>query len=408
MNEHYLQLIWHQKRLPFHKLTTTTGKEIRIMDVGRWNKYSGPDFFKGTIRIDGVVLTGNIEIHVKSSDWIKHQHQWDEAYANVILHVVYEHDMEIDVGGHRLPVIELKPWIDQKHYQLVKQFSTSKQFPCSPFLQVIPPPVIWQEVTTCLWQRLKRKSTQFQTENPRSLDVYDQLFRFLAGAFGMKVNTPAFHELALGIPYKRLIQANRKQKMAICIGAAGLMDSFQNKYKDRALGEEWKFQKKRLGLTEMNKIVWKMKGNRPQGFPLARVLQFANLMDQMDWGSDFWENPSGLILNRLMEILMKPREDDSWKVQPMSKNTAEVIVLNSVVPFLFWLTVHRGEPVYATKALELLERMQPEQNEITRYWARERLIPHSAAESQGLLELYQEKCRTKQCLNCAIGRSALK
>jgi hypothetical protein len=92
MKEKYLHFIWKNKRLPFHLMTTTAGKAIRVLNVGTYNTASGPDFFNGQIELDNVVYNGNIELHIKSSDWIAHKHQFDAAYDNVILHVVYEHD----------------------------------------------------------------------------------------------------------------------------------------------------------------------------------------------------------------------------------------------------------------------------------------------------------------------------
>lgn len=122
MNEHYLHFLWKNKRLPLHRLRTIDGEKIEILHVGFYNPDSGPDFFNGQIRINEVKHSGNIEMHVKASDWNQHGHQHDPAYSNVILHVVYEHDQLIFIEGIPIPTVELKAFIDWKHYDWFNQY----------------------------------------------------------------------------------------------------------------------------------------------------------------------------------------------------------------------------------------------------------------------------------------------
>lgn len=402
MNEHYLHVIWNLKRLPFHLLKTTAGQTIEILEVGTWNQHSGPDFFAGKIRIDGIELFGNIEMHVNASDWMKHGHQFDSAYNNVILHVVYEADMDIAVNGHVLPVISLKEHIDWKHFQSLQQLQANAfTLPCSAQLNDVPEVLIWDEITKNALVRVETKAHMFDNTY-RITDFKEQLFRFFALSFGMKVNNMAFEEMATRIPIKPFLKAKANQKMAICFGISGLMQKYPQYQK--AFESEWDFQKKRLNLVEMQVSSWKTKGHRPQGFPDKRLFQFTHLIDSMDWSSDFWQNDPKAINLKLQSILMKSILVNGIEVSGMSMNTANVIICNSVVPFLLWLSDWKKDSIYVEKAMAILEILPAEKNEIITKWNRFHIQASNALESQGMIQLYNEKCKKKACLNCKIGR----
>lgn len=406
MNEHYLQWIWNQKRIPFHQLKTTDGRYVEILNVGNWNHHSGPDFFAGQIQIDGVTLHGNIEIHVSASDWMKHGHQFDAAYANVILHVVYKADMEIEINGERIPMVSLENLIDWKHFhQMNKLWQKPNDFPCSAFLSEVPGVIFWDEVTQNSWIRLREKAHYFE-QKAGIPDFREQLFRFLALSFGMKVNNLAFEEMANRIPVKQFLKATIHSKVAVCMGVSGFL-TVESPLKPQ-YEQEWLFQQKRLSLQTMQRSSWKLKGHRPQGFPQNRLVQFAHFTHNMSWEPDFWQQKAKAILQNLQDLLVKPHSTDFEPVAGMSKATANVVITNSVIPFLWWLAETQKEKIYAEKAIELLELLPAESNEIISSWKKWGWIPSSALESQGLIQLKNVKCTQKQCLNCKIGRQLFK
>lgn len=405
MNEHYLQQIWNLKRLPFHLLETTDGRKLEILSTGFWNHQSGPDFFAGKILIDGIVLHGNIEIHVKASDWLKHGHQYDSAYDNVILHVVYEADLPITLHGEIIPTVCLKPFIDWKHFKLNQQALNRSPLTCVSTLPNVPAVFFWGEVEKCAWSRIERKSQQF-TRAELITDFKEQLFRFLAISFGMKINNLAFEELAHRIPLKYFLKAKTKQKVAICLGVSGLMDKYPSH--TNQFNSEWQFQATRLNLHSMQASAWKTKGHRPQGFPDKRLIQFAYFIDNMDWSADFWNNEPRTILHLLQQHLMKRVRIESMEIAGMSRATANVVIANSVVPFLWWLAVWKKEAVFKEKAFSILELLPAESNEIISIWKENQRVPENALESQGLLELFHTKCQKKECLNCTVGKIILK
>lgn len=422
MTEKYLHFIWKNKRLPFHLLKTTEGKTIRIVNVGTYNTASGPDFFNGQIELDNVVYNGNIELHIKSSDWIAHKHQFDAAYDNVILHVVYEHDQLIFIEGIPLPTLELKHYIDWKHFHQLNDFTVAKNtLPCAAQLEICPEPIKWNQVENALFERLNRKAKELTTGLPlHAVNPKNCLFQALAAAFGMKTNALPFRELANRLPMERFIAASSDQKMALVFGASGLLNPTPSDTYEAQLLREWEFQRAKLHVSSLQKASWQFKGCRPSGFPTLRLAQFAQFIDKMDWSSAFWELPISEIKNLLYQQLCASISDEYWKKHyhfgkekqransgVMSPETATVIIINSIVPYLWWLSDFTSNSVYREQSLSLLESMPPEKNQYISDWKDHGFIPKSAADSQGLLELTHQWCAKKNCLKCRIGQYIL-
>lgn len=421
MNEHYLHFLWKTKRLPFHVLRTINDQEIRILHVGLYNTGSGPDFFNGQMELDGVIHTGNIELHIKSSDWYVHGHQYDAAYSNVILHVVYEHDRLVFVEGVPIPTIALKNHIDWAHFRQSMYFTHSSQLvPCASFLENCPAPIRWNQVELALIERLSRKSYElsvaFPSEVPHPKKV---LFYALATAFGMKMNALPFKELAQRLPFERLIKCSKREKEALIFGVSGLINETTEDAFEQELRSEWLFQQNRLSIHPANRQIWQFKGCRPQGFPSLRLAQFASFTDRMDWSASFWELPVQELKAYILETLMA-EPSDYWRTHydfgkqkrtsssgAMSKSTAHVILLNSIVPFLGWLSAVTFNGIYREKSLELLESLPPEKNLIIEQWSDLGMNARSAADTQGLLELNAQWCAKKSCLKCRIGQQVL-
>ena len=109
MKEELLHFVWQSKLLLSQSLTTTSGLPVTIVQPGNRNANAGPDFFNARLQIGDTIWAGNIEIHISSSDWDRHRHTSDEAYNNVILHVVYIHDREVlNAQGEQIPTLELR------------------------------------------------------------------------------------------------------------------------------------------------------------------------------------------------------------------------------------------------------------------------------------------------------------
>ena len=98
MKEDFLHYVWQYRHYDFLNLKTTDGRDVNTVFPGYHNHDAGPDFLQAVVVIADMRWVGSVEIHCRSSDWLRHNHQYDDKYKSVILHVVYEHDMEISIG----------------------------------------------------------------------------------------------------------------------------------------------------------------------------------------------------------------------------------------------------------------------------------------------------------------------
>ncbi len=421
MNEHYLHLLWRSKRLPMHTLKTTDGKPVGVLNTGFYNTASGPDFFNGKIELDGLIHSGNIELHVRSSDWMAHGHQTDPAYRNVILHVVYEHDQPVFIDGVAIPTIELKPLIDWKHFETTVQWMQgAERIACAGQLADCPAPVVWDQIEKALFRRLERKSAELIALGTRlQYNPQKVLFHSIAAAFGMKTNQLPFQQLAHRLPFERLLRTGR-QLESVVFGTSGFLEQPAADDYQTQLKFDWHYERSLFGIHPAEMHAWHFKGCRPAGFPTIRLAQFASFIRQMDWSEAFWELSPRAIKNCL-ETALTAEPSEYWKTHyhfgrkkqkevsgAMHLSTAHVVIVNSIAPFLWWLSDVTGNPVFRERAVDLLELLPAEKNAILDEWKTHGLIAKSAAESQGLLELKNEFCNRKQCLHCKVGLYLLK
>ncbi|MGB0933644.1 MAG: DUF2851 family protein [Lishizhenia sp.] len=422
MNEAYLQYIWKLKRVPVNNLYTTDGKKITVLNFGTHNLDSGPDFFNGQVEIDAIKWSGNIEIHVKSSEWYLHKHQKDKAYNNVVLHVVYEYDKEVIVNGEEIPTIELKRYIDTDHFNLYNQLlSNNDWIPC---VQHIPYDdlAVFQQMTTALIERGKRKAQELQGYYLEgNKDLTHVLHLTLFSAFGGRVNKESFLQLANTIPYS-IIQKEVWDKTrieALLFGSAGFLDNhFQHPYQD-SLIKEWTFLKHKYQLTSMHLSIWKFGGIRPSSFPTLKIAQLSQFISK--WQYRFNGNQETTIeLIRAFRIYLVSEENEFWETHYTFKKRAKKkhklalslsaqnsIFINGIVPYLWFLGEVKNDTHYIQKALDILEQLAPELNNVNLNWKKIGVFSKNAADSQSLLEQKNQFCNFRRCLECKIGYKIL-
>jgi len=421
MQEEYLHYLWRLKRLPLNDLTLTDGRKVELINTGWYNLDAGPDFFNGTVIIDGIQWSGNIEIHVKSSDWYLHKHQFDKAYDNVVLHVVLEHDKDVIIHGQAIPTLELKHKIELNHFEKFSTISNRNiDVPCSLNLNEVDEFNIAQQINVALFQRLERKGEELISYLKR--DVQNRKRALLIAifqSFGGRVNKLPMIELAQIIPVE--IIAREKWDIqrieSILFGCAGLLNiESDDDYVDQLI-QHWKILKSKYQLQEMNPVSWKFSGMRPYSFPTFRLAQLSALLFHWDIGfrqsakcqsivselkiaaskplSSYWENHF-----RFNQVSKKHNSK-------ISKNSFNLILINGIAPYLIYLQHLEHDFQYSDLALIILEGVSPEKNNITKSWIKYRISPKNAAESQGLIELKNEFCNFKKCLSCKIGYAIL-
>ncbi len=389
MIEAYLQSIWAQKRIPFNRLRLTDGREIIVHHPGVHNEQlSGPDFFLGGVTIDNIRLHGSIEIHVKSSDWIKHGHHKDPAYNNVILHVVYSHDQEIIQNGHMLPTLELKNLIDEAHFEsyLMKRYRR-KEFPCEKLLDAIDPIFMERMKHRALIQKLSVKLSILQEVGSFSDGAL--LYHLVSSAFGTQINKEGFIDLCERVPLSVLKSLNVSQRYRLLMLESGI-------YK--------------LDESEMSaKSYWHYKGTRPANFPTIRVQQFAFFTAYFDFDT-FLEKASTLELE--IKQYFFSVIDELWSrhgagVPKLSGTFKDLLLINAVVPFIWWKGNKLENEAIQETALSLLEGISGEKNSVIQKWSKIGINAKTAYDSQALLALHRYYCCRKKCLSCEVGNKLL-
>ncbi|MDT0676762.1 DUF2851 family protein [Autumnicola musiva] len=421
MQEDFLHYIWKFQKYNFTNAVTTAGEEIVVEDAGYHNRLSGPDFFNSRIRIGGQLWAGNVEIHLKSSDWYAHKHESDESYDNVILHVVWQHDMEIyRTNNSVIPTLELKHIV---HLEILEKYELllarePRWINCeNSFAQ-------FDNFETLHWlerlyfERMEQKSLLISELLQKSENDWEAvLFQLLAKGFGLNVNGDSFLSISQSFNFTifRRNQLENLKLQAILFGQAGLLEEEHEDIYYQKLKKEFKYLQYKYRLTNDGVIKPKFFRLRPDNFPVIRLAQLAKIYS--DTGSIVEKviNASGVEeLLGIFEVELK----DYWKSHynfgkehlPRKKRTTkafiDLILINIIIPFRFAYSSYLGRSVETD--LELSEKIPAEKNSvISGFTALKPGIAVSAMESQALLELKKNYCDLNRCLQCEFGMKYL-
>lgn len=421
-NEELLQFIWHYKilkPLPFYSIS---GKPIIILKFGDLNNDAGPDFFNAQIKIDNITLIGNIELHLKTSDWLKHKHQNNPSYDTIILHVVYEHDIEIAQNtAHNVEVVELKNFIEEKTILNYLGLINSKtDLPCAKQLKNV------NDLQFSSWlQRMAVERLEVKLERIENLfgqfngDYSQTFYTLLLSNFGFKVNSLPFELLAKHLPLTVLLKHadNLMQLEALLLGCSGFFnEQFNDKYICE-LQNEFEYLQAKYSLIPLSKFIFKFNKMRPANFPTVRLAQFALLIHQQ---SQFLLNPQSYIDFKSVLNCLKLESDNYFKnhYKPdgnkitnnivFGEVSKENVIINTIAPFFFFYSKKTFQPNFSDYALEFLARCGVEKNKKTKLFPGKQAILKNASDSQGIINLYDNYCSKKQCLKCGIGIYILK
>jgi hypothetical protein len=418
MKERLLQFIWQEKFFQLNNLVLETGEQLIIHDPGIWNHDQGPDFLNARILLDGTTWAGNVEIHVKSSQWYQHRHQTDPSYNNVILHVVWENDaprlsasLPTLVLQHRVSAILL-----DRYEQLMQ---SGGQLVCQEWLP---------EITNDYWagwkqqlilQRIQRKAKDL-------LNLYkscnhnwnDACWCWMARYMGSVVNGDFFEQVAKSLPSR--IMARHKDQViqleALLLGQANqLKESNPDPYV-QLLQREYQFLQHKYQLPELHGRMQKLR-MRPTAFPEVRLAQLAMLWHKQGMFSRSWLEAEKLSdIKRTLDITANDfwhyhfTLDEASPYQP--KHTGEELIqqllINVIIPFLYAAGVHQQQPALQQKAINWLSSLPAERNALIKQWQRAGATSETALESQALIELKKYYCEARRCLDCSIGRYLLK
>lgn len=422
MTESFLHYLWKNRLFRFLQASTTDGEPITIFFPGYHNTDAGPDFKNAIIQIGDIKWAGDVEIHLRSSDWFRHKHHLDDKYKSVTLHVVFEHDCEVErMPGECFPTLELKDLIPEEMYARYEQLiASSNAIGCFGMLEDMDALRLCSVSTSMAVERLLNKQLHvIDTVQKCAGDWQEAFYRQLALGFGFKTNASAFELLAISLPFKILSRHTDSQLQvnALVFGQAGLLcDSPLDLYHDQ-LKYEYDYLRYKYQLVPIEPYHWNLLRMRPPNFPCVRLAQFASLLCKIPkMMQEVIDNPNVGYLQRRFVV----EANEYWRshyhfgkenLLPhgvlLGKSSVELLLINTVIPFLFAYYKYRGEEGNLERVLEMLEQLPFEDNKLTRCFASCPFPKKSALDSQALIELLQNYCRNQRCLDCAIGVSIL-
>lgn len=418
--EQLLHYVWKHKFFPLHSLQTTDGQTLEIIDPGLPNPHSGADFFNAKIKIQGVLWVGNVEIHQRASDWYRHQHHLDPAYDSVILHIASEIDTSITrTNGEPIPQMELHcPTRLSENYQELLQ--TDRYPACFSLIPHLPSFMLHSWLSRLQSERFENKAQQIRERlNLNNQDWETAFFVTLARNFGFGVNSDTFELWARQIPLNAVNKHrdNLFQIEAFFFGQAGLLQELPVDTYTEEMIKEYAYLQHKFQLQPSTDCRWRFLRMRPGNFPHIRIAQLACL----------YHRSQGL-LSRLLELqnlkevrdLLKGGTSEYWvthytfgmvspsRPKSLSQSSIDLLIINTVVPFLYAYGRHKANEALCQRAGQFLEELKPENNHIIRTWKECGLKAAHAGDSQALIQLKKNYCDTKKCLYCRIGYEYLK
>ncbi len=406
-------------------LSLESGERVRVIDPGILNRDSGPDFFNAKVKIGSKTWAGNIEIHLKASDWNRHGHSTDPAYDNVILHVVAISDTQIKrKDGSPLP--QMRVALPENFYKTFAYLTqANSDIRCGSGLHQVDQLRRADWIETLSIERLQHKAARIEECLRKSNGDWNAAcFATLARGLGFGLNGIPFEMLAesINLNHLRRHSDNIVQMEAIFFGQAGLLDPmlFREDMRYQIMCREYQFLARKYSMHPIPKTAWKFSRTRPQNLPYRRIALLAKAMT---------ESPD--LLNRIV----KTEGDEDllralfqWKVDPywsrrltfgcdaqteanppsLSEGSVNVLLINVAAPLLYTYALLHSDHNLKEAAVGILTGLPPEKNTIIRSWQQLGFTAKDAASSQALIHLKKEYCEKHECLRCRFGHLVLR
>ena len=419
--EQLMQYIWQHRLWRTDDMVTNDGRQVRVLDPGLLNTDAGPDFFNAKVEIDGQTWVGNIEMHVRASDWSRHGHDSDSAYDSVILHVVDKDDAPVyRTNGERIPqlVLQVSPLFNMSYDQLM---NSHHELPCAATIATVPRITITEWIERLAFERLHGKVQRVRD----MLELYhgsweEVCYVTVARNLGFGINNEAFERLARRTPLRLLHKHSDSllQVEALLFGQAGLLDPMAASADEyyRHLCSEYAFLANKFSLRAMESEAWKMFRIRPQNFPYRRIAMLAHYIEGgFNLMSKILDASGEKELRKLFEVELtgywsnhfsfgKPSERPTLA---LSNKSIDIVLINTVAPLYYAYGEITGNYALTDKAVSLLESLRPEKNSIVTSFAMAGIECESALTSQALIELRRSYCDARKCIYCKIGHRLL-
>ncbi len=423
MNEKFLYYIWQFKRWETSSLLLTQkGETVEVISPGYRNQDAGPDFLEAKIKINDILWIGNVEIHVNTSDWFLHGHDNNPAYQNLILHVVYNHNL--NEVPNDIPILELNQKIPKTLLLNYDSLQPVYQFiPCENFFQNIDDFTLKSYLESLVIQKFQTKTDELTIRlDQLNGDLEALAYEQTAYAFGLKINAHSFQVLTKALPYsilKKHIQ-NTTELEALLYGQGCFLQNLSNENKEEyplELTKIYNFLQHKYQLTPIHQHLFKFFRLRPSNFPTIRLSQFANLLSNQK--NLFHLLTSSQNSKSIFQILSQIKASSYWDnhftflkesnknyTKKLTHSFIESLFINAIIPLKLVYNVKLGKD-NSIEILKWLQLLSPEKNTIIQSFEELGVHIENAWESQALLELKKTFCDEKNCLNCRIGNKIL-
>ncbi|WP_293871769.1 DUF2851 family protein [Flavobacterium sp.] len=421
MKEDFLHYVWNYKKFDFSNLKTTQNESLTLINTGFYAQLAGPDFFNAQITIANQKWAGNVEIHVKSSDWYLHRHEEDSNYDNVILHVVWEHDTPVfRKDNSEIPVLELKNFVSKDALNQYLSLTSPKSWIyCENEIATVDTFILqnWQE--RLFFERLERKSISIEQLLLSSDNHWEAvLFCMLAKNFGLNTNGEAFLKMALAIPFsvirKESFEVENLESLFFGITDLFPVDGQDNYSKD--LNKRFHYISQKHQLKKETIVPVQFFKHRPDNFPTIRLAQLAmlyhkhqNLFSKIiaTKKTDEIYQLLNVSVSKYWETHYQFDRESSKKKKSFSKSFIDLLIINTIVPFQFAYAKSQGKDISET-ILEMIQSIKPEKNACIDKFSHFGINATNAFGTQSLLQLKNEYCNHSKCLQCGIGIELLK
>lgn len=424
--EKNLQYAWQHKLFPATGLKDTAGNPVRVLSPGWINHDAGPDFFNAKVIINNQEWVGNVEVHLKSSDWYRHDHHHNPAYDSVILHVVEKADAEVTrPDGEPIPQVEIAVTEQMNRFNRLLEESGSEELPCRKVMGETPRIYLMDWLTALGYERLYSKTDRLERILAANGNDWEEAFYVtFARALGFGKNSDQFERLARSLPlaYLRKHRDSLPAVESLLFGQAGMLDSVPagNEYASM-LQREYLFYSRKFSLERLE-IKWLTGRMRPQNQPHRRIALLAAFLHRRGRffsdviGSETVEQYCKLFNVELSEYWKKNynffnvRESEAGlpKGSGLSANSVNSLIINAVVPLLHSYGTAYNRPELSERAVALLEQLPAERNAPVELLRKAGVPSGNSFESQACLQLRREYCEQRKCLLCRIGLRMLK
>jgi hypothetical protein len=417
MTEKLLQYIWQFQYFNTTEIESADGEPIVILHPGNLNTNQGPDFNNAKIKVGDAIWAGHVELHIQSSDWLQHKHSMDKNYGNVVLHVVWKNDTAIKLPFPTLELQDKVPKLLLKKYE--EMMAVARFIPCENNIKQVPS-IVWEAwKERMLIERLQQKSALVKAYLKDNNNHWEETFWWLlAKNFGVKINSDSFEKIARSLPLTILAKhKNQVQQLeALLFGQASLLTGdFIDSYMVM-LQKEYQFLQKKYQLLSANAPLYFLR-MRPSNFPTVRLAQLAmlvhnsvHLFSVIKHSTDIQEVKKLLDVtaNDYWHYHYMPDEESAFKEKRLGAQMADNILINTVIPILFTYGYLHGDSIVKDRALLWMDQISAEKNNITKGFEAIGIANKSAFDSQALIQLKNEYCNNKRCLECAIGNKLLR